>query len=288
MYRAQSGEPDGGHLIRELLFSGQESTGAMECEQYFRRVETVTMRNGWDMEKGYFIGLHAGENGVSHYHMDCGTFVLDMNGKRFACDLGRGTYNEAGLWYRYRYSAQGHNTWVINPDNRDSQRPQAKTQIVSHLFDADSSYAIADISDAYEDVITLRRGVLATERKQVFLVQDEIETAFPSEAYWQMHTAAEIKILEGGKQAVLIDGEDCVLVSLLTDNNVAFEVYPARPYTGTPYYPVSDNDEKTPKLILHFKNLTRARVAVEFRHFRLDDPIPACHVQVQPLDAWGC
>ncbi len=255
-------------------------------ESYYRRVETVTMRDSWDMDTGYFVGLHAGENGIAHYHMDCGTFVLDMHGKRFAQDLGYGTYGEPGLWFRYRYSAQGHNTWVINPDERDSQRPNAKTEIIAHQFNAASGYAIADLSDAYEDAEQLLRGVLAAENRQVFLIQDEIKTKRPSEAYWQMHTAAQIEIMPGGKQAVLTLGDDCVLVSLLTENNAVFEIHPAMPYPGTPYYPVSDSDEATPKLILHFSGLIQEQVAVEFRYFHKGKEIPAQHLPVHPLKLW--
>ncbi len=275
--------------FKTLLYYSPEMESATftpPLNGYYRRVETATMRDSWDMEKGCFIGLHAGENGVSHYHMDCGSFVFDMNGKRFALDLGYGTYSEPGLWFRYRYSAQGHNTWVINPDERDSQNPTAKTTIIAHGFGEDTGFAIADITDAYFDAVKLHRGIMAAEGKRVFVVQDEIETAAPADAYWQMHTAAEIEILEGGKQAVLTIGEDCVLVTLLTDNDAVFQVHKAWPYEGTPYYPVSDNDEKTPKLILHFTQLKSEVVAVEFRHFRKGEPVPANHLEFKPLDQW--
>ncbi len=277
-------------LIKELLFYPPELENVateMPLDSYYRRVETVTMRSSWDMEKGFFIGLHAGENGISHYHMDCGSFIFDMNGKRFAQDLGAGTYNEPGLYYRYRYSAQGHNTWVINPDGRDSQNPKAKTEIIRHKFREDGGFAIADITDAYFDAVKLHRGVMTAQRRKVFLVQDEIQTKAPANAYWQMHTAAEIEILEGGKQAVLTLGEDCVLVSLLTQNEAVFEVHKAFPYEGTPYFPVSDQDDKTPKLILHFAHLQNETVAVEFRHFTKGENIPTAHLEVKPLDQWG-
>ncbi len=275
--------------FKELLYYSPEMEQfpfAPPQESYYRRVETVTIRDSWDMGSGYFVGLHAGENGIAHYHMDCGTFVLDMNGKRFAQDLGYGTYGEPGLWFRYRYSAQGHNTWVINPNERDSQNPKAKTAIVGHDFAGEIPWAIADISDAYEDVIQLRRGILAAENRRVFLVQDEIKTKFPSEAYWQMHTSAEIDILPGGKQAVLTLEDDCVLVSLLTENNAVFEVHPAMPYPGTPYFPVSDSDEATPKLILHFSDLEETQVGVEFRYFPKGTPLPTAHLSVYPLTLW--
>ncbi len=275
--------------FKELLYYSPEMEQISyqpPLESYYRRVETATIRDSWDMSSGNFIGLHAGENGIAHYHMDCGSFVLDMQGKRFAQDLGYGTYGEPGLWFRYRYSAQGHNTWVINPDGRDSQNPKARTNITGHRFRPATGYAIADISDAYQDVNTLRRGVLAAENRQVFLVQDEIDTKFPSEAYWQMHTAADIEILSGGKQAILTIGTDCVLVSLLTDNPAVFEIHPSMPYPGTPYYPVSDSDEDIRKLILHFTELTAETLCVEFRHFKKGGSLPTHHLEVRPLNQW--
>ncbi len=275
--------------VKELLYYSPEMEKAQfapPLSSYYRRVETATLRDTWDMEKGYFIGLHAGENGIAHYHMDCGSFIFDMEGKRFALDLGYGTYGEPGLWFRYRYSAQGHNTWVINPDERDSQNPKAKTTIIRHEFNENDGFAIADISDAYFDVVKLYRGVMAADGRKVFLVQDEIQTHSPANAYWQMHTAAEIEILEDGKQAVLTIGQDCVLVSLLTSNEAVFEVHKAFPYEGTPYFPVSDNDDKTPKLILHFEHLQNETVAVEFRHFKKGEEIPTDHLLVTALEQW--
>ncbi len=283
------GEHSTSVLIRELLFYPPElehSPCVPSLESYYRRVETVTLRDTWDMDNGYFLGLHAGENGISHYHMDCGSFVLDMHGKRFALDLGAGTYNEPGLWFRYRYSAQGHNTWIINPDERESQNPNAKTTIIRHDFDKKNPYAIADISDAYDDVVSLQRGVTASEERKVFLVQDEIKTVVPANCFWQMHTAADIEILEGGKQAVLTIGDDCVLVSLLTGNDALFEIHSAWPLEGTPYYPVSDSDREISKLILHFDALQDETVAVEFRHFSKGEKIPKAHLSVKPLQLW--
>lgn len=274
--------------INELLFYPVEFENA-KCDlmpdRYYRRLETLTVRDSWDMQHGYFIGLHAGENGIPHYHMDCGQFVLDMNGKRFALDLGQGTYNEPGLWHRYRYSAQGHNTWVINPDDRYTQMPTAKTVITKHSFGDEESFGIADISEAYEDVIRLRRGVFATEGKKVFVVQDEIEMKAPASAYWQMHTEAEVEILPGGKRAILTIGEDRVLMSLLTDNNAHFALCEAKPYENTPYYPVSDNDSHIRKIVLHFEEMVKETVAVEFRYLTGEE-IPETNAKVVPLDQW--
>ncbi len=273
--------------VYELLFYApwmEQESYEVSCFSYYRRVETVTIRNSWDLERGYFIGLHAGENGISHYHMDCGSFVLDMGGIRFAMDPGRGTYNEEGGYYRYRYSAQGHNTWVIQPGEALSQNPKAVTKIIRYGWGEKTAFAVADITDAYkENVRKLHRGIMATDNRKVFVVQDEIVSDTPVEAYWQMHTGAQIELLPGGKQALLEKEGKKIVVTLLTDNDAVFEVRECIPYAGTPNFPVSDREEGVVKLVLHFEGITEERVAVEFRDWEAGmKSIEA----VYPLEEW--
>ncbi|MEE1012796.1 MAG: discoidin domain-containing protein, partial [Clostridia bacterium] len=249
----------------------------------------VTMRDNRELSDNYLIGFRSGDNSADHHHQDGGTFIIDMNGVRFAKDFGAGTYNEAGTYHRYRYSAQGHNTWVINPDMTSfSQVDKARAHIDKYEANDYEGYAISDLSNLYRGKIdSIRRGVRALEGKKVFVVEDELKSANPVEAYWQMHTTADIQILEGGKQAVMTIGEDQMVATLLTDNDAVFETHAAEPYEGTPNYPVSDSQADTTKLIIHLTNVTDERVAVEFRHIYKGEEIPTKHVEVEPLDAWS-
>lgn len=275
---------------QELLWYSPELEGGSASDRtdsYYRQVETMAIKDSLSLDDGNYIALHAGENGISHYHMDCGTFIFDMNGKRFALDLGNGTYNESGGYFRYRYSAQGHNTWVINPDDSLTQSTTAFTEIKRFESNKYEGYAIADISDAYKGKLdSLQRGIYAAECKSVFVVQDELKSRMGAEAYWQMHTTADIQILDGGKQALLTIDDDQVLATLLTDNDAGFEIRESMPYDGTPYYAVSDSDAHTKKLVIHLTNVTDERVAVEFQHLFKGEPLPENHVEVKPLDEW--
>lgn len=282
------------HFYAPILMWYNPDLEGKETEErtfnYYRNVETVSIKDGSDLNSGNFIGLHAGENGISHYHLDSGSFIFDMNGKRFAMDHGQGTYNEANSSYhRYRYSAQGHNTWVINPDNTMTQSVTSMSKITAYDSNKYEGYAITDLTDAYAGKLDyIQRGIFSTEDNSVFLVQDELRSKNPVEAYWQMHTEAEIEILEGGKQAILTIDGDKVLATLLTDNDAVFEVHASLPYEGTPDLTaqVSDSDAHTQKLIIHFNNLKDERVAVEFRHFFNGEDLPTEHLEVVPMAEW--
>ncbi len=277
----------------DIMYYDETLSAAAEAavrplDSMYRHTEIVTMRNSWDLSSGNFIGLHGGRNNQGHPQLDAGTFVLDMNGKRFALDLGSGTYEETGGLFRYRYSAQGHNTYVVNPDSNYTQNTSAFTYITRFDSNDYEGYAIADITDAYVGKLSkFKRGIFATEAKSVFLVQDELSASKAAEAYWQMHTEADIEILDGGKAAILTLDTDKVIVRLLTDNNAVFEVRECMPYDGTPYYQVSDSDAFAKKLVIHLENVTEETVAVEFQHFLKGQNVPEQYfAEVTPMNAW--
>src|SRR5690606_12355158 len=62
--------------------------------------EIAVLRTGWNKTKDIYVGFKGGTASVSHGHMDAGSFVLDMDGVRWASELGMQQYNSlesAGL-----------------------------------------------------------------------------------------------------------------------------------------------------------------------------------------------
>lgn len=85
-------------------------------DKYFRVLESTVMRSGWD-KNDWYVGFHAGENGIAHSQFDTGSLVLDWAGTRWIKDLGvddatYSTLHQKGEYYRQR--AEGHNTIVID------------------------------------------------------------------------------------------------------------------------------------------------------------------------------
>ncbi|MEM2885791.1 MAG: DUF4962 domain-containing protein, partial [Thermoproteota archaeon] len=104
-------------------------------DKYYRNVEVVTMRSAWGKKDALFVAFKAGDNEANHSNLDCGTFVLDASGCRWAIDLGPDDYNLPGYfgadrWKYYRMRSEGHNVLVINPGKGADQKPDAKTRIV--------------------------------------------------------------------------------------------------------------------------------------------------------------
>ena len=67
---------------------GKESP-APPLDRHFRGpVEVVLMRSAWNDPDALFVGVKAGYNRVNHGHLDVGSFIMEADGVRWACDLG--------------------------------------------------------------------------------------------------------------------------------------------------------------------------------------------------------
>ncbi len=233
---------------------------------YYKSIETVVLRNGFtDSENLNFVGLHAGDNSAPHSHLDCGSFVLDMQGERFALDLGPDDYNIPGKFYRYRYSAEGHNTYVINRTDIYTQDENAPTEIINFGSGEGEAFAICDITKAYAMYLTkIQRGIKLYDNKTKVLIQDELKADESFEAWWQMHTEAAIKISDDKKSAVLTINDKSIKAQIKSPCDAGFEVLPARPFPDTPVFKGQDPNKGVKKLCIHFKDIKEAVVAVEF------------------------
>ena len=201
-----------------------------ENDNYYRDVETVTLRSGYD-KNANFIGIHGGKNDDPHAHVDSGTFVIDYDGTRFAMDLGSDNYDISGGNYRYRYHAQGHNVIVINPQsdkndgNSDNfsggQKRWNNAKIVDFKSGKTESYAVCDLTNSYADVKSYKRGIKLTDNKSKFIIRDELTFDWKlfgssDEIYWFMHTDADIELLSGSKTAKLTKDGKTVYVKILS------------------------------------------------------------------------
>ena len=85
-------------------------------------------RSSWTDPDAVYLAIKGGSPGVSHGHMDVGSFVLDAEGLRWAVDLGPESYHkiesrgmnlwgrsqDAERWRIFRYNNLSHNTLVVN------------------------------------------------------------------------------------------------------------------------------------------------------------------------------
>ncbi|MBN9347923.1 MAG: heparinase II/III family protein [Devosia sp.] len=156
----------------------------------------------WGADK--FLGIKGGAVGLSHSHMDVGSFVYESQGVRWAVDLGMQDYaslEEAGvdLWNEREQGSERWTIFRIGPDShnilRFGDRPQRLLQHAA--IKADASQCLVDLSAVYSDPL-----VKATRQFQLeeegFALTDAWSARASVNCSAQWLTFAEIETRDGG------------------------------------------------------------------------------------------
>ena len=231
-------------------------------DNYFRSTEIATFRSRWNDANGIFLGFKAGSNVVSHGHYDLGTFVLEALGEQWAIDLGKDDYNLTGyfnysaerLTY-YRLNPEGHNTLVFNPDGSAQQNINAFTKIENYVSKDKGGFAIADLTNAYDDAISVRRGVMLDENRTKVTIRDEVTLNEDGTAWWFMHTKANIEILKDGSAARLTLNDKYLWIELDSDKDAHFTVMDASPLSVSPNPSGQNKNEGIRKLAIELNHV---------------------------------
>lgn len=178
------------------------------------KTPVALMRTSWNDEKAIFVGLKRGTAGVSHAHLDIGTFIIDAYGERWAIDLPTQPYAEiephvtdfwnlaqsSGRWLLFRYNNLSHNTLIINGAQ---QQVNGFAPITSVVDSPGFMGAIADLTSIYnKHVDSVKRGVGIVQSSYV-IVRDEITGGRKASTLrWTMATKAQVSLLNK-KMAVL-------------------------------------------------------------------------------------
>jgi hypothetical protein len=134
----------------------------------------ASMRSSWTDINALYVAIKGGllQGHQTHGDLDCGDFVLDALGTRWAGELGSGDYlstdyftseaQNATRWLYYRKRTEGQNTILVNQQNQDVTANPKMTygssgtvQGSSTVFKASSdstAYAVFDLSSAYFNV----------------------------------------------------------------------------------------------------------------------------------------
>ena len=277
-----------------LWYNAQLATAAgqdsLPLDKHFRSVDIVTFRSGWNDRNALFVGFKAGDNKANHSHLDLGSFVFDALGQRWATDLGAENYNLPGYfgkerWTYYRLRAEGQNSLVLNPGAGPDQEPSAAARLERFESKPARAFAIADLTPAYaKHARSVHRGVALLERERL-LVQDEVAADRPADAWWFMHTAAEIQISDDKRSAVLKQGGAIVRAELLSPAQATFELRPAAPLPGSPNPERQNPNKGIRKLTVHVAEARHLRLAVLLAPQR-EGQSPMATPAVQALTDW--
>lgn len=224
-----------------LLWSDSQQVVPADLSWMGRGSNSVAMfRRSWTDPQAAYLAIKGGSPGVSHGHMDIGSFVLDAQGVRWAVDLGPESYHKieslgmnlwgrsqnAERWKIFRYNNLSHNTLVVNGQH---QKVNGNAPIVRYSDKKAFPHVVFDMSDVYEGQLAkaFRGGALLPTGQ--IIIQDEFRaTQQPATVRWAMVTPAKVSI-ESHKSALLQQEGKTMQLTVLTDEQIRLKTYSTKP-----------------------------------------------------------
>ncbi|KAK7059129.1 hypothetical protein VNI00_001755 [Paramarasmius palmivorus] len=221
----------------------------------------VAMRSSWTDLNALYVAMKAGKNQghETHNDLDVGDFVLDAMGTRWAGEFGSGDYRSplyfsndtqgSARWMYYRKMTEGQNTLLVNKANQNvasaptilnkgSSGTKQGSSTVMNVPSDSTAFWVADMTSAYFDVSSAKRGVrMLNGRKQV-LIQDEITAV--ADIQWRMHTNATVT--PSGTEATLVRDGKTMKMSILSPSGATFTTMDPKRFDSDPTPPVPDQD----------------------------------------------
>ncbi|MEJ2701375.1 MAG: heparinase II/III family protein [Sedimentisphaerales bacterium] len=200
----------------------------------------ATFRSSWTDPQATYLAIKGGSPGVSHGHMDVGSFVIDAQGVRWAADLGPESYHKieslgmdlwgrsqgAERWRIFRYNNLSHSTLVVNSQH---QRVDGSAPIVRYSDKKAFPHVVFDMSQVYEGQLAKAlRGAALLPSGQTIIQDEFAATRERATVRWAMLTPAEVAI-ESSKSALLKQKGKTMRLSVLTDKKIQLRTYSTEP-----------------------------------------------------------
>ncbi|KAI0030197.1 chondroitin AC/alginate lyase [Vararia minispora EC-137] len=240
----------------------------MPLDHYFDNStdQWASMRSSWTDDTGLYVAVKAGmlRNHQTHNDLDCGDFVLDALGTRWAGELGSGDYLSTGYfttgdgqdsqrWLYYRKRTEGQNTILVGGQNQNvSAAPTVRfgstgeaqgSSTVYTVPDSSAACFVADLTSAYFNVTSFKRGVRTINARKQVLIQDEITAS--DTVMWRMHTNATVSI-SGTTATLRLDGQTLQVVMLNPPSGANFTTMNAVRLPTDPALPSGNSDQPNP------------------------------------------
>ena len=251
-----------------------------------RGVETCGIRTDLVDENAFFFSAHGGANTGYHMHYDTGSFIFDLNGVRWACDLGKENYN-IGLSddQIYRKRSEGHNIVTINTgDKTEPMLANGYAPIKAWEHNDRSAYITYDMSQVYAQTQKYIRGFYAGDDFRSLTIRDEITPAEKAEFVWTMNTMANVTI-EGNEAILSQDGETLVMKVECDAKDYEFKTMPCQPLNPLSVGTVAQNpNEGYTKIAIIVKSEQSFNITVKLAS--TEDKAGSAAVDLTPTSQW--
>ena len=179
--------------------------------------------------KSLWLATKGGTNTANHAHMDLGTFVMEMNGVRWAIDFGKDRYNLPGYFdlpqraSYYRISALSHNTVTFDGKNQDLNGFAPLT-----MLDKEKGASI-NLTQAWPNVAdSIVRTFKVVDNAQAVEITDTVKNSLADQEYrWAMVTRADVKL--NGKEAILTQDGQQLRARIMSEGAYEFSLVSTTP-----------------------------------------------------------
>lgn len=146
-----------------------------------------------------YVAMKGGRARNSHGHMDVGGFILEIDGVRWAVDLGMPSYHELERQGVELFGKDRWNVYALGPHSHsipliDDVPPNPEATGSLTAFDAKASVATFDLSPLYAKQATRLERTLAVRFADTISITDKLTGATPGARYrfsWMTRATVE-------------------------------------------------------------------------------------------------
>jgi len=201
-----------------------ESPESLPKFRHFRDIGWVIFRTGWGKSDSLFaVKFHQGRG-----HEDLGQFVIYHRGRQLIIDPGVIPYADP-IYQTFLKQTKAHN--VIMIDGQHQLRLDGK---ITDFLSADGAgLAAADLTGAYQDIVSSWHRGVAFLDDGIYIVWDRLRADDPHTYSWLLHPKGEFQVEDG--KVSMGDGGTGLNLWLLSSSRPEIETLPG--YIGSEEHP---------------------------------------------------
>jgi len=163
----------------------------------------------------------------------------------------------------------------------------AEAQLTRFESENKGAIAVLDLTDAYKrDASSYKRGYLFGDDRNTFTVQDEIELKSTSEAYFFMHTSAEITVIDKNSAILSYMGKKLRAEVFCSADEYELLAMDAKPLPTSPEVSGQNPNAGIKKLAVHTEN-AEGKLVFSVRLVPISDGFAPSDFEYSDIDLWS-
>lgn len=204
----------GREVVHRLLFDRPglpTATIQPPLDAAFAQGDLAVMRSSWTDPQGAFVGIKAGSaEGNRHAHLDAGTIIVEVQGRRWLAEIGPGPYEKRYFGAdRYRFfqaRTEGHGTLLLDPRGPAGGNHDEHGRAIANLTRTtpDTAEVTVDLAGVHPGVSRCTRQVTLQRATRQVTLHDQVASNVPVEVRWQCYTPApQVEVAADGRSVRL-------------------------------------------------------------------------------------